>query len=339
MALHRAPWIEVPTRRLVFSVCVYLAFVWGWEFYSKNFAAPEQPFVRVGGVWSDRSRGARLHEGFKQISPASGKRFLVLGNSQIATVKGRDTGSGLAFPPMLSSILSANNVEHDLLDLSSGGQQVVESTTIALSVMQRTHIDGMILGIGLFSMLRSELRSELTESISGLGLREIVEEIALVQAGNEARERLINALAGDHQPLRRRQETLQEKSDKMIASVLAENLNLVANRQEMFRELVDLPVRRDPCDLGKTKDWGSESGTNLRHRRLLCGFVSGPGGARCVCIRASCATLDCHLALRQHTGSCTVHGGYSSTGESGRLSHRTHYSCKSSRCQQTPRCE
>ena len=234
---------SVSWRRLGTTVATTVVLLLGWESYARTFAGVGTGARVVGHVVQDASNNDDLARTLSELPSSRVATILVLGSSQVHSVKDEEDFSPLAFPFRLRGPESPAGDEL-ILDLSGPGQQVMESMAIQLGSRTDLGASAVVLGVGLFSMLSSDIRPALHSAVDGTLIR--AELLAASQAGlsQRAQQLLLERLS---LPEARgvRDSTIQERADSRLESLLGPRLAILGNRRAMKFRLIDQPIRRD----------------------------------------------------------------------------------------------
>lgn len=227
----------------VWAVVVFLSLAVGWERFAAGYTAGSRGLVHSDAAFlrAGNDLALTLHE----LPPPAAPRLAVFGSSQIATVKGGSGQLDLSMPARLSVALTKRGVAHEIVDFSTGGQQVSESMVILLAAGEQAQLRAVVLGLSLFSMLRVEVRETLLEAANVPELREAVIAGLPSDLPHEDVEELLEFSRRAPQRVAGRGETTQQRIDRWLGKRLEARFAAVANRQVLYDELVDTPLRRD----------------------------------------------------------------------------------------------
>ncbi len=227
----------------VWAVLAFLALAIGWERFAAGYSAGSRALVRRDEVFLRAGNDLALT--LRELPPPAAPRLAVFGSSQIATVKGGSGELELTMPARLSVALTKQGVPHEIVDFSTGGQQVSESMVILLAAGTPAQLRAVVLGLSLFSMLRVEVRGTLLEDADVPELREAVIAGLPSDLPREDVEELLEFSRRAPQRVAGRSETTQQRMDRWLGERLEARFAAVANRQVLYNELVDTPLRRD----------------------------------------------------------------------------------------------
>ena len=229
-------------RRLIYALAGTVLLLAAWEWTARSFFSGTTGLRRSGSVMQDASANEELDRALRALPPAGATpRVLVLGSSQIDNVKDSAGVTDAAIPFRLSATLRSAGVPHEVLDLSGPGQQVIESLVILVGAAPETRPAAVVIGVGLFSMLRAEVREALPAAVDMDAVRAAVSDPALLPDPDRraALQRTLPApkAGGDL--------TVQDRIDARLGALLAARFTMVDRRRVMFRELIDTPIRGD----------------------------------------------------------------------------------------------
>jgi len=198
---------------------------------------------RRGDVFERAS--AHLARTLAEVPPPALPRVAVFGSSQVAVVKSDTVDTTRATPSRLQAALAERGLRTEVVDFSDGGQQLVESLLIELATQEHVRQNAVVVGVSLFSMLRTNVRPTLLADLDGAALRDELRARMPVDADPKAAEGLLAWSRSAEQRVTGRGETIQEQMDDRIGAWLAAHTSAFANRQAMFDALIDRPLRRD----------------------------------------------------------------------------------------------
>ncbi len=196
---------------------------------------------RSNGVIQDNSSNENVAAALNSIAPTAGERVLLVGNSQVDKVIDDSTErSTRSVPFRLAERLSGSGRVAEVVDLSGPGQQVVESAAIAIEAAAAVRPAAVVFLVNLFSMQRVEVREGIQSAVGSATALEVLRVASSVPGGEALVEtvRLLTVPAT-------RGRTIQERADSLIVSRLAPASALVRNRAVAYRNLIDVPIRRD----------------------------------------------------------------------------------------------
>jgi hypothetical protein len=231
------------TVRLAFAVAGFAALALGWNAFATRFGEEQRSLQRRGAVFDLAARN--LRRTLAELPPPERPRVVVYGSSQIATVRGEPDGSPYTTPHQLYSALAADGADVEVADFSDGGQQVIESLVVHFAMRGAAQPSAVVIGVNLFSMLRTEVRPTLLEPLDVAAVRDAVRAALPPRADPRATNELLEWSRSAAQHVAGRGKTIQERADERIGGFLAAHVPAYANRQVMFDELIDTPLRRD----------------------------------------------------------------------------------------------
>ena len=239
---------------LTYTIVMLVVFLAVWEVFAVRFGLgiPGADGTGSGGaigtfgnglVYVELTGNEDLNGALAALPETTIQRVLVLGSSQIATVK--DGSQVESFPVMLQQVLEENGTKCDVVDFSSGGQQTIESMIVALGSADAVRPDLIVMGLGLFSMQTVIVRPALQVTFDPTILSEQIRTNLADDVSDEIREMLSLTVTAQKESQKTRAKTIQQRTDEWIGDSLAQRLRMIGNRREMFNQLVDTPVRRD----------------------------------------------------------------------------------------------
>ncbi len=231
------------SRRLVYALVGFLALFGAWNSLATRFGESQRSLQRHGDVFDLAARN--LRRTLAELPPPELPRIVVYGSSQIATVRGESDGGVHTTPHLLSEELSKRGLAVEVADFSDGGQVLLESLIVHFGSRAVSKPSVLVIGVSLFSMQRQVVRPTLIEALDVAEVRDAVR--AAVPDGRQANE--VDAIlewsdraAPSAAP---RHKSIQQQLDVRIATWLTAHVPAYANRQVMFNELIDTPIRRD----------------------------------------------------------------------------------------------
>lgn len=180
-----------------------------------------------------------------EVTPAVVPTVLLFGSSQIAYVKDAPEPSLRSIPYRLSDALGAEVPRHQVVDLSAPGQQLTESLAILLAYSDSIRPSAVVLGIGLFNMMRTDIRAAIRGALDESSLRRALVEITPAGATGARPDALRAILAPDAARGKSGDSTVQQRVDARVGSWLAAHSAAVANGRVLYNRLIDQPLRRD----------------------------------------------------------------------------------------------
>lgn len=236
-----APEAGTRRRRLALSWALVVPLLLGvaWNHLAGGFASEGGGLLRHGDVFGHA--GVDLSRTRAELPAPTAARIAILGSSQMATVK----GGGTALPTKLQQILASAGQPTEIVDFSTGRQQIVESMVIWFSVAESTRPSILVMGVSLFNMLSLDVRETLAEDLDTELLRHQVERQLPADTSRKSAADLLSFTRTAAQRVASRGETTQQRLDSIAGEWLSRHFAFVANRQVIFDELIDRPVRRD----------------------------------------------------------------------------------------------
>lgn len=226
---------------MAISLLVCITLLGGWEVYARTYTGRGTGLRVIGPVVQDASSNDDLARSLRQLQPAPGPRIVLFGSSQIASVKDEESFSTHSIPFQMSS-LERVAPRYQVLDLSGPAQQVFESMAILLSHRERLNPGVVVLGVGLFSMLNTDIRPTLREAVDGVALRR---ELATAAALPPEVSRTILTTATLPSDATAQDSTIQQRVDARLETGMSTHLAMIGNHRAMYNALVDQPLRRD----------------------------------------------------------------------------------------------
>lgn len=224
---------------LLWAVVATLLLGAAWERFAERYRPEDRGLALVDGVFVRASHD--LGRTLRALPPPAAPRVAIFGSSQIATVK----DGGPSFPLRLDRTLAREGVPHEIVDLSAGGQQTLESMVILFAAERVVRPDVVWVGVSLFSMLGLDVRDTLLAAIDGEAVQhEILAHVPADARPDEVRQ-LVAFARKPSQRVASRGETIQQRIDRGLGAWFAAHLDAVGNRQALFDEIVDRPLRRD----------------------------------------------------------------------------------------------
>lgn len=218
------------------AFCVWLGLWEGIARLDKPFESPLEQLAATGFPLADAAEDA-ANEG----QP----RLLILGNSQIHSVRDRSDVRRHGFPTRLRERLAEQGVATDVADLSAGGQQVTESLALLLDSFDRVRPDHVLLGVGLVNLQPAEIRPQLVRSCDWDRIHERLRASVPTDVSTQTRARLTELLMPEGVSLSAHAPTIQEQLDERLAAWLRGWSAAVRNRDRMYDRLIHRPIQRD----------------------------------------------------------------------------------------------
>jgi hypothetical protein len=271
--------VRIRVGKLVYALAGTVLLLGSWEAFAHRFSGTAG-LRKIGPVMQDASNNDELDRALRALPPPAAPRILLLGSSQIDTVKNGSGTPGEAIPFRLSRALDAAGVAYEVLDLSGPGQQVIESMAILIGSAAETRPAAVVLGVGLFSMLRPEVRESLPAALDMQAVRAAVADPALLSA-------LPAAAAGGAV-------TVQDRIDARLGTWLAARLVMVDRRRVMFNELINTPLRGDFVAYVQ-RNW--QRSRTARTYEIGPGYASGLAALEVVAQWSARANVPCVLVI------------------------------------------
>lgn len=225
-------------RQIQGTVLAFLLLLCAWETVARVYFRETPPLGLGASVAFDQTGNEDLPASLARIPPSPSGRILVLGSSQIRTVKGSESPE-VSLPARLAA--RENLGGRLVIDLSTGGQQVIESSLLMLTAARSLEVDAVVLGLGIFSTQRITVREKLRRSLhQAPGLRSRLPAPGELPAS--LREALGEAPASSGGASV--EKTVQDRIEERLADWVG-GLRFVSRRQEMYEALVHLPLERD----------------------------------------------------------------------------------------------
>jgi hypothetical protein len=229
--------------QIAYSTLILVVLLGGWEGFSRRYVGKQEVSDAApsnGSVFFDAT--GDLKTALAQFSPSGKTRILVLGSSQIAGIKDSDFRN-LSMPFVLQRELQNRFGDCEVIDLSAGGQVVTESMLVLLGSSARIQPHVVVMGVSLFGMQGVTARDSIPAAFDTAALaREIASEMP-ADIPYSVKQELLSFRSQEEKG--KKTETIQQKSDRLIASRLSACSTAFANRQLMFDRLIDSPIRRD----------------------------------------------------------------------------------------------
>jgi hypothetical protein len=235
------------TASLVYALAAFAILAVAWNGLASRFGAQEHAMRRNGDVFERASKNLALT--MDTLPAPALPRIAVLGSSQIAVVKTTNPDPVLGTPHQLKIALDERGTGVEVVDLSDGGQQAVESLLVWQALHTKLRADAVVIGMSLFSMLRPDVRPTLLAGIDATGLRNELRALLSPSADPQSVDSLLAWGSTAAQRVSARGITIQERLDEAIGDWLAAHVASFANRQAMFDALLDQPIRRDLASL------------------------------------------------------------------------------------------
>jgi hypothetical protein len=228
-------------RGVVFVLGWLAVLLLGWNALAARFD-PSANALRVTGPVFDRA--ARDLPSTLAVLPAPATpRVAVFGSSQIAVVKRGPQDSLESMPHRLADALAAAGRPAEVVDFSDGGQQVVESLCVDYATRDVSRASAVVVGVSLFAMTSVEVRATLFEHAEGRAVADAIRAALPADADPAAAASVLAWTTELPAPPPARPLTIQEQLDLAIGGWLDRHVAAYANRQRMYRELFDAPVR------------------------------------------------------------------------------------------------
>jgi hypothetical protein len=281
--------VRVQAGKLIYALAGTVLLLAAWEAFARHFAGTTG-LLKVGPVMQDASHNGELDRALRVLPPPAAPRVVLLGSSQIDNVK-RSTGAyDEAVPFRLSHALASTGVAHEVLDLSGPGQQVVESMVILVGGAAESRPAVVIVGVGLYSMLRPEVRESLPAAVDMGAVRAAVTDPALLPDAL-GRAALLSSLptvtaAGAT--------TVQDRVDTRLGAWLAARLAMVDRRRVMFNELINTPIRGDLVAYVQRNWQGSRT---ARTYEIGAGYTTGLAALQVMAQWSAQERLPCILVV------------------------------------------
>ena len=229
--------------RLVFALVGFLVLCVAWNALATRFGESQRAMQRRGAVFDLAARN--LRRTLAELPPPDQPRIVVYGSSQIATVRGESDGGEHTTSHLLSEDLAKRGLAVEVADFSDGGQQIIETLVIHFATRKTSQPSAVVVGLNLFSMLRTAVRPTLLEPLDVASVREAIRSALPADSDGAATDELLAWSHRAAQHVSGRGKTIQQRLDAQIETWLAEHVPAYANRQVMFDELIDAPLRRD----------------------------------------------------------------------------------------------
>ena len=221
---------------LAYALVVFLLALAGWNAFATSVGdAATGRWITDDRLWADGSEGAELARLLDELPAPSERRVVVLGSSQMKVVQGEPGARTAATGGQLARRLGPG---WEVLDLSAGGQQTLESLVVLHALFERTRPDSVVLGVGGFSMRRDDVREELKSQPRDLGA------LRSWTAGSEPLASVFSAFGSAADDGEARAATVQEQIDDGIAAALG-RVPAIAHRSTLYDRVIDTPLRRD----------------------------------------------------------------------------------------------
>lgn len=227
---------------LVWAMGLAVVLLLWWEWFGAQLDSDAVALTRHGAVFQDATGNDRLRDFLKALPPPQAPRVLVLGSSQMITVKRAEGQGRVSVCWRLADELGFGT---EIVDLAAGGQQVIESMAVLLGALDEVRPSRVVIGLGLFSMTRSRVRESIPAAFDADRLRAQVEANLPGDLDADRRAALLALTSGSAVEAAERGETVQQRADRAISGWLAERLRAIANRRVLYNRLVDAPLRRD----------------------------------------------------------------------------------------------
>jgi hypothetical protein len=213
----------------------------GWNAFATRFDPSASALRTTGLVYDRAARDLRLT--LAALPRPAQPRVAVFGSSQIAVVKRGPQDSLESMPHRLADALAAAGRPTEVVDLSDGGQQLVESMAVDYATRDVTHASAVVVGVSLFAMTGLDVRATLFEHVDGHAVVEAIRRALPPGADPDTVAALLAWSRSLPPPAPTRKRTIQERTDLAIGGWLDRHVAAYAYRQAMYRELIDAPVR------------------------------------------------------------------------------------------------
>jgi|GEM_PF-2647817 len=239
----RSRSLSRPLIELIIAVTGLALLLLVWNLFSQKFTlSAGAPAALTGPVYFDTSYNENSKWFLSSLPAKKNKRILIFGSSQIFIVKSQDSSAYKSIPHQIHDHLASPS-DWDVICYASAAQQVIESLLLLLGSSQVIKPDIVVMGVGLFSMQGTIPRKRLLEDFDPRVLTASLRQYL----GDNASQALVESISSyaDEMPKPRevKKSLRQEYEEWLMGSLKA--LPMVANRQLMFDELLDKPVRRD----------------------------------------------------------------------------------------------
>jgi hypothetical protein len=228
-------------RGLVYVLGCFAVLAIAWNALATRFDAAERGLRRTGPVFDRAARDLALT--LASLPPPEKPRVVLYGSSQVAVVKRAEQDSLDSTPHRLAEALARRGVDVEIADFSDGGQQLVESLVVDAATRGVSRPSAIVVGVSLFGMTRLDVRATLFEDADGRAIAAAIRDALPGDADSAARDAMLSWRDALPPPLPAREPTVQERVDAAIGDWLDRHVAAYANRQAMYRELLDLPVR------------------------------------------------------------------------------------------------
>jgi len=214
----------------------------GWNTFAQRFDESAST-LRTTGVVFDRA-ARNLGTTLAQLPPPALPRVAIFGSSQIAVVKRDGEDSLASMPHRLAAALEARGHRAEIVDLSDGGQQLIESLLVHYATRDVVRPDAVVVGVSLFAMHDIDVRATLFEHADGNAVASAIRAALPADADPETVRALLRWTRDLAPPEPARDLTIQERFDRAIGGWLDQHVAAYANRRALYRDLVDGPLRR-----------------------------------------------------------------------------------------------
>jgi hypothetical protein len=215
--------------------------LFAWNAFATRFDPSASTFRVTGLVFDRAARDLRLT--LAALPPPAHPRVAVFGSSQIAVVKRGPQDSLESMPHRLADALAADGRTAEVVDFSDGGQQLVESMAVDYATRDAAQASAVVVGVSLFGMTRVDVRATLFEHVDGHAVLDAIRRALPPDTDSETVAALLAWSQSLPPPAPARPLTIQERSDLAIGGWLDRHVAAYANRQAMYRALIDTPIR------------------------------------------------------------------------------------------------
>jgi hypothetical protein len=232
--------------QLAWCLLVLVVLALAWEHYARSFSAHSgvaHALESLGAVHYVPAGVNDLKRVLEEMPAPRRPRVLVLGSSQIATVKEGERPQSMPF--VIQREMTGKAGPSEVVDLSAGGQATIEGTLVLLGSLPVVRPDAVVIGVSLYSMQGVAVRESILAAFDVGRLADLVREDAPADVPPPVLHQLLAFRQQASQPVHSRGETIQQKLDRRLAVWLEARSAAVRYHEVMYDELLDIPIRRD----------------------------------------------------------------------------------------------
>jgi hypothetical protein len=228
-------------RSIAYVVGLFALLAVAWNGFASRFDPAPDALRRTDAVFDRAARDLAIT--LDELPPPERPRVALYGGSQIARAIRHDRRATDLTPHRLAEALRRRGVEVEIADLSDDGQQLIEALIVDAATRDVSRPSAIVVGVSLFTMTRTGVRETLLEDIDAAMVAARIRAALPPDADPAVREAMLAWKTDLPAPLPDREPTLQERLDAAIGAWLDRHVAAYANRQAIYRDGIDLPLR------------------------------------------------------------------------------------------------